>query len=108
MLDNLDALLDKVTGPLDLAIVLIAGTTGFVVDAGLNAVGFLEPGAVGIGAATGALGVKKAIEAALIRGKAVSNAEKQMARAERLIEILHGSVVAYGSSHMGHMGMPPR
>jgi len=50
-----------------MATILIFGTAGFVVDAGLNVVGFLEPGYVGISAAAGALGVKKAAEAALGR-----------------------------------------
>lgn len=55
-------ILDRVTSPGDIATVLIAGVLGYTVDAGLNAVGFMEPGIVGNASALGALGVKKAWE----------------------------------------------
>ncbi|HET7160591.1 MAG TPA: hypothetical protein VFI62_16445, partial [Burkholderiales bacterium] len=56
-------LLSTLTTPGDTATVLLAGTAGFVLDAGLNIVGFLEPGYVGFTFATTALGVKRAWEA---------------------------------------------
>lgn len=65
MFDSLAKLFEKASSPGDIATVLVFGTTGFLIDAGLNAVGFLEPGVVGITAASGALGVKKSIEATL-------------------------------------------
>jgi hypothetical protein len=51
----------------DYAVVLLAATAGFVVDAGLNVVGFLSPGYVGVTSATAALGAKKAVEGRLRR-----------------------------------------
>jgi ferredoxin-fold anticodon binding domain-containing protein len=65
MFDSLAKLFEKASTPGDIATVLVFGTAGFLVDAGLNAVGFLEPGVVGVTAASGALGVKKSIEATL-------------------------------------------
>lgn len=59
---NFDETLKQVKTRSDLAIFLAAGTTGFLLDAGLNIMGFLEPGAVGAACATGALSVKIAIE----------------------------------------------
>ena len=76
-----------------MATVLIAGTAGFVVDAGLNAVGFLEPGAVGIAAASGALGVKKGIDARLAQKRELKarqgNRNDEIERAEKLAELLN-------------------
>jgi hypothetical protein len=63
VIDDLSKLLKQVTSPADMAVVLLAGTAGFVVDAGLNVVGFLSPGVVGVTAATGALGVKRTFDA---------------------------------------------
>jgi hypothetical protein len=83
--DDLKAILERASGPGDLATVLLAGTAGFFVDAGLNVVGFLEPGLVGITAASGALGVKKAVEARLL---AVQAKQGERKRAARLLERL--------------------
>lgn len=55
----LTKVLDKVTDDVDLAVVLLASTVGFSVDAALNAVGFLEPGYAAALFASGALGLKK-------------------------------------------------
>ena len=41
MLDQFKDLFDQSTSRGDTATILIAGTAGFVVDAGLNAIGFL-------------------------------------------------------------------
>jgi hypothetical protein len=59
VISELKELFGKVSTPGDLATVLIAGTAGLLVDGALNAVGFLEPGEVGLSAAAGALGLKK-------------------------------------------------
>jgi hypothetical protein len=64
------ALLEKASSPGDQATILLAGTLGFVLDAGLNVVGFLSPGYVGLTFATTALGAKKALEAKGNRGAA--------------------------------------
>lgn len=63
MFDKIDDLFKRASGPGDLATILLAGTAGFVLDAGLNVVGFMSPGYVGITAASTALGIKKSIEA---------------------------------------------
>ena len=82
---NLQQILNKVSTPGDLATVLIAGTAGYIVDAGLNAVGFLEPGLVGAFSASGALGLKKSVEAARNKKKAM---REQLKRAKRLTVLL--------------------
>jgi len=64
VIQDLRALLGDLSGPGDMATVLLAGSLGFTVDAGLNAVGFLSPGNVGITAASASLGLKKGWEAA--------------------------------------------
>jgi hypothetical protein len=47
----------------DWAVVLLAGSLGYTLDAGLNIIGFLEPGICGTLFATTALGLKKGYEA---------------------------------------------
>lgn len=59
---NFDETLKQVKTRSDLAIFLAAGTTGFLLDAGLNIMAFLESGAAGAACATGALSIKIAIE----------------------------------------------
>lgn len=103
MFESLGQLFERASTPGDLATVLVFGTAGFLVDAGLNAVGFLEPGVVGITSASGALGVKKSIEAALTarrerkreRWKRIDEMEKveserraEIKRAEELLTLL--------------------
>jgi hypothetical protein len=85
-------LLEKVSTRGDLATVLIAGTAGYLLDAGLNLIGFLEPGIVGVLSASGALGVKKAIEAGWERHPSEKYEQKALAqqkvRAARLMDLL--------------------
>ncbi len=75
---------DKATTRGDIAVLLIFGTLGYTIDAGLNLVGFLEPGIVGSASAAGALGVKKAIEAQW----AARTRRKELARAADQVELL--------------------
>lgn len=49
--------------PGDWAVVLLAGSAGYALDAGLNIIGFLEPGVCGTLFATTALGLKRGLEA---------------------------------------------
>jgi hypothetical protein len=92
VIDELKKLLEQVSDPADAATVLIAGTAGFLVDAGLNVVGFLEPGYVGITAAAGALGVKKAAQAGLAKRREQKareqNREAEKKRAKELRTLL--------------------
>lgn len=92
MIDAFKELLEKVSEPSDLATILICGTAGFLVDAGLNAVGFLEPGYVGITAASGALGLKKGAEAAWTarqtRKKRIEDIENVRVKANSLLKLL--------------------
>lgn len=85
MIDDLRGVLESISDPADLAVVLICGTAGFLVDAGLNAVGFLEPGYVGMTAATGALGLKKGIEIGFSK---IRQGKRERRRAASLIELL--------------------
>jgi hypothetical protein len=62
-MEELGKLIGDVSSPGDLATVLLAGTVGFVIDAGLSVFGFLSPGQTGILAASSALGIKKAWQA---------------------------------------------
>jgi hypothetical protein len=63
MFIDIDDVLGRTRTKGDVATVLIAGTAGYLVDAGLNSVGFLEPGIVGIVSASGMLGLKQGVEA---------------------------------------------
>jgi hypothetical protein len=78
MFEGIKDLLNKVETKSDLATVLIFGTSGFLLDAGLNVVGFLEPGLVGVAAASGALGIKKAAESALAKRSEQKEKEKRL------------------------------
>jgi hypothetical protein len=60
---NYASLWKQVSSPGDAAVVLVAGTVGFLADAALNLVGFCSPGVVGATTAAAALGVKKSYEA---------------------------------------------
>jgi hypothetical protein len=84
VIDDLQRFIDQVSNPADLATVLIAGTAGFLVDAWLNFIGFLEPGYVGIIAASIALGLKKAVEASL-------KTRRLRERAKNLLALLRNS-----------------
>lgn len=91
MFKDIKALLDKAQTAGDVATIVLAGTAGFVADAGLNFVGFLSPGYVGFAAASTAFGLKKSVEAA---GKdhALQKARKhardeQMQRARNLLHL---------------------
>ena len=83
-MDGLGELLDRATGPGDLATILLAGTAGLVLDAGLNIVGFFSPAYVGLTFASTALGVKKAYEANANRRIGASFNFEVLERAERL------------------------
>lgn len=67
MFENLSDLLSKASTKGDVAVVLVAGTAGLLLDAGLNIIGFLSPGTVGVTFATGSLGLKKTVEAAFAK-----------------------------------------
>lgn len=94
MLSDLRDLLKQASEPSDIATILLAGTAGFVIDAGLNVVGFLEPGIVGLTFATTALGAKQAYTAASKDRKARHAADKkrdeQIRKAKQLIEVFEG------------------
>jgi hypothetical protein len=62
VIEDLGKLLDRISSPADLAVVLLAGPLAYVLDAGLDVIGFLAPGYVAITTASVALGVKKIVE----------------------------------------------
>lgn len=74
MIDDLGKLLDRVSSPADLAVILLAGPLAYVLDAGLDIAGFLPPGYVAITAASVALGLKKIVEVRRTRRDAHSRA----------------------------------
>jgi hypothetical protein len=92
VIQDFKEILDKVSDPWDLATVLIVGTAGFLVDAGLNAIGFLSPGQVAITAASGALGAKKAADAVRAKTREQRAAEQKRTaaidRADKLAKLL--------------------
>lgn len=89
MLDEFKDVLSKASSKGDVAVVLIAGTAGFLIDAGLNAIGFLEPGAVGVTFASGALGIKKGIEASTEKSRTKKRERKEFEeRVARLQQLL--------------------
>ena len=69
----------------DVAVVLIAGTAGFMLDAALNVFGFLSPGLAGGACATGALGLKVAIEELIEKGK---NKRELLKKSDSIIKFL--------------------
>ena len=91
-MDELKKILEQASTPADMAVVLIAGTAGFTLDAGLNLVGFLEPGFVGVAAASGALGLKKVAEAGLAKRREIKAQEQrrgdEIKRAKELQSLL--------------------
>jgi hypothetical protein len=88
MIQSVQDLFSQSTSKGDTATILIAGTAGLVVDAGLNLIGFLEPGVVGLGAASGALGLKKSWEANRAQRRAAKHGERAVDRARALLAIL--------------------
>jgi hypothetical protein len=88
VLDNLKDLLGQASSPGDMATILLAGTVGFVLDAGLNAVGFLSPGYTGITAATTALGLKKGWQATKAKRKQLAAAKHSARNAQSFLEYL--------------------
>ena len=66
-MDELKKILEQAATPADTALVLFASTLGLVLDAGLNIVGFLEPGMVGVVAGILALSLKKAADVGLAK-----------------------------------------
>lgn len=84
------SLWSQVTGPADAATVLLAGSLGFVLDAGLNVVGFFSPGTVGVTAAGAALGAKKGWEARRAHINAMKRAHKARHRATETMELFRG------------------
>lgn len=89
MIQDVKDLLAQSTGPGDTATILLAGTAGLAVDAGLNVIGFMEPGLVGLSAATAALGLKKSWEANRTRRKIEGHGGRAIERAGALLEILN-------------------
>ena len=65
MLDELKEPLDKASSKADVATVLVGATVGYALDAWLNIFGFVEPALAGPLCGAGALGLKRAVEAAL-------------------------------------------
>ena len=94
MVDDLKQLLEEASSPGDMAAILLAGSIGFVIDAGINAVGFLSPGAVGLLSASTALGMKKGWEAWREAHREQRKTERAAAeceaRALRLLRYLEG------------------
>ena len=85
-------LLGDLTSPGDTATVLLAGTVGFVLDAGLNMIGFLDPGYVGFTFASSALGLKRAWEANGGRKRAQVKKKGQRIRA-LMMQVDRGDLV---------------
>jgi hypothetical protein len=87
---DLKELFAQASSPGDTATILLAGTAGFVVDAGLNIIGFLSPGYVGVTSASAALGLKKAWEGGRAAKRLRARAKKAVDRATALKDYLDG------------------
>ncbi|MFF0345979.1 hypothetical protein [Kribbella sp. NPDC004875] len=83
MIDDLGKLLDRVSSPVDLAVVLLSGPLAFLLDAGFDLVPFLPPGYVAVVVASFALGVRKVVEARLtpLREQRDGDKRRQQVRA---------------------------
>jgi hypothetical protein len=77
MIDDIKKLMEG-AGPADLATILVAGTAGFVIDAAFNPVGFLTAPNTGLVCASGALGVKKSIDAGLAKRRGRKAQKKKL------------------------------
>ncbi|GAA0590305.1 hypothetical protein HPO96_04250 [Kribbella sandramycini] len=62
MIDDLAKVLDRVSAPGDLAVVLLVGPVAYALDAGLDVIGFLPAGYVAAAASCLGLGVKKVVD----------------------------------------------
>lgn len=82
-------LIAAASSPADLAVVLVAGTTGLVVDATVTAFGFPSPAIAAFAFAGGALGIKKSADAFWARLRAPKGRKLNvLERAEELHGIL--------------------
>lgn len=88
-MDELKKVLEQVSNPADVAVVLLAGAAGFLIDAGFNTIAFLPPGQVGIVFASGALGLKKIIEAALTGRRARKELRDEVERVKALARLFN-------------------
>lgn len=62
-MNSFNELLERVSTPGDLATVLLFGSAGYLLDAGVNLIAFLEPGTAALIAATSTLGLKQGYHA---------------------------------------------
>ncbi|TDD14150.1 hypothetical protein E1218_33510 [Kribbella turkmenica] len=81
---DLEHLLNRVSSPADLAVILVAAPLAYVLDAGLDVIGFLAPGYVAISTASVALGLKKVVEVRLSRRGRVPVLQRAAALREHL------------------------
>ncbi len=87
-MDELLKILERVTGPGDLAAALSAGVAGFLLDAGLDFIGFLPAEETGVVFALAALGLKKLVEVSSVARRNRKAREQQQSRAARLAALL--------------------
>jgi hypothetical protein len=93
VIDDLGKLLDRVSSPADLAVILLAGPLAFVLDAGFDVISFLPPGYVAITTASVALGVKKLVEVRRTNRKQLGSQRDAHSRALALREHLKANGV---------------
>jgi hypothetical protein len=91
VIDDLGKLLDRVSSPADLAVILLAGPLAYVLDAGLDVIGFLPPGYVAVAVSSVALGLKKVVEVRRTNSKQLASRQDARSRADALREHLESS-----------------
>ena len=98
-------LIEATSSPADLAVVLLAGTAGLVVDAGLGLIGLPSPALTAFACAGGALGLKKSADAYWDARRARRERGSVLARGEKLRDLWVESVLA--ELPPGHRGSSP-
>ena len=86
MNEGLNKLVGHFTDPYDLAVFLGAATAGYLLDAGLDIIEFLDSGNAGLSFATGALGIKKGMDGLLAKWKSKRKAWNRSQHLRSMLE----------------------
>ncbi|TCC38727.1 hypothetical protein [Kribbella speibonae] len=95
MIDDLAKLLDKVSSPADLAVILLSGPLAYLLDAGVDVVHFLPPGYVAVLTASFALGMKKAAEVGTTARRDRQRTEKRRLEVQERVAALDARITEY-------------
>ena len=102
-MDELLKITEKFTSAGDIVAILLAGVTGFILDAAFDVMGFLASGETAVVTALGVLGIKKAADLLLAKRRAKRRADalrlllqqdpQLLLRLQRECEFLNSGVI---------------